>query len=120
MKWNYVCPICSEWRQIDWEVRSKLHTCHKHKKSYYPPGPADQNHAFVDTHNWPVEMENEVVRVKGNKCTTPNCNKNAETLDHRDAYANGGKTSVDNLFPMCEDCNQSKGDKDYLLWLRGY
>jgi len=55
--------------------------------------------------------------LKGNLCTVPGCKKKYETLDHRLAYNNVGKTSVENLFPMCNFHNQSKGDKDYRIWL---
>lgn len=86
------------------------------KKSYYSPSPAEQFHAYVDTHNWPVEMEETVIRLKGDKCTVINYRKDYETLDHRIAYSKGGKTSVENLFPICNDCNNSKGDEYYQSW----
>jgi 5-methylcytosine-specific restriction endonuclease McrA len=120
MIWNYKCPICGQWRSCNWEDRNNGKECHQYQRNYDVPTPAYQIDAFVDTHNWPVDMENAVVNLKGNKCTAPSCNKDYETLDHRIPYSNGGKTNVDNLFPMCNDCNQSKGDKNYLQWTLGY
>lgn len=119
MKWNYKCPKCNEWRHIEWSKRSQSYTCHNTYQTYYPPTPSEQHDAFVDTHDWPNEMETVVVQEKGNKCTVPGCKKNYETLDHRIPFSKVGKTSVSNLFPMCEAHNQSKGDKDYVAWLRG-
>jgi len=117
MEWYYKCPKCGVWRGIRWNKIDEVRECHNTKQNYYPPTPALQHDAYVDTHNWPKEMENEVVRLRGNKCTVPGCTKNAQTLDHRLAWAKGGKTCVDNLFPMCNEHNQAKGDTDYNIWL---
>lgn len=117
MKWHYKCSVCGEWRNIDWEKRNESFNCHKTKKTYIPPGPAQQKYAFVDTHNWPDEMERVVVAEKGDKCTVPGCSKSYETLDHRVPFSKSGRTSVNNLYPMCNAHNQSKGDFDYTVWL---
>lgn len=118
MKWHYRCPICKHWRSIDWTRISSKFKCHKDEsKKYYPPRPKDQHDAYVDDHNWPEEMEKTVIALKGNKCTVPDCKKKFETLDHHVAWSKGGKTSVANLFPICNKHNQSKGDKDYEEWL---
>lgn len=37
----------------------------------------------------------------------------ATCLDHRIPWINGGKTTVNNLYPMCEEHNAAKGDLDY-------
>ena len=119
MIWNYQCPHCREWRQVDWEKRGKEHCCHRTGKPYLPPSPADQHGAWVDTHDWPLEIERVVVYIKGSSCTVPGCTRPAETLDHRIAYSRGGLTSIGNLFPMCHAHNQRKGDSDYEQWLLG-
>jgi len=62
-------------------------------------------------------MKAVVYKLKGNLCTAPGCGKPSETLDHREPWAYGGLTSVENLFPMCTECNTSKGTKDYEDWL---
>ena len=117
MNWNYKCPKCNEWREIEWSKKDDSYKCHKTKQMYDPPTPSEQPNAYVDTHEWPKEMGTVVINIKGKKCTVPGCKKDYETLDHRIAFAKGGKTSVSNLFPMCEEHNLSKGDKDYLTWL---
>jgi hypothetical protein len=62
-------------------------------------------------------MENAVIKLRGTKCTVPGCGKDYETLDHREPYSDIGKTSVENLFPMCRAHNDLKGDENYFLWL---
>lgn len=118
MKWNYKCSICYSWGSIDWKDIDNTYTCHSCKKIHISPKPENQFFAFVDTREWPNEMEKTVINIKGNKCTVPGCKKDYGTLDHRIAFSQGGKTSVNNLFPMCIEHNQSKGDKDYSIWLR--
>lgn len=119
MIWHYVCPECGEWRRVEWADRNNSYICHKDTtKSYVPPTPKEQTAAYVDTHEWPQEIEDAVVYFKGLECTVPGCYHKAETLDHRVAWNNGGKTSVNNLFPMCNSHNQSKSDKVYEEWLR--
>lgn len=118
MKWNYRCPSCNEWGSIEWKDIDNIFNCHSCGKPHKPPMPENQFDAYADTHEWPSKMEAAVTNIKGKKCTVPGCKKDFETLDHRIAYANRGKTSVNNLFPMCIEHNQSKGDKDYGIWLR--
>ena len=118
MKWCYRCPKCNEWGCVDWEKREKSFSCHACKQSHVPPTPSQDHQAYVDTHDWPEEMEAVVVALKGKKCTVPNCPRNYDTLDHRIPYSKGGKTSVSNLYPMCNLHNESKGDSDYYQWLQ--
>ena len=117
MKWHYRCPLCDQRRCVDWGKRNKSYICKEYEKSYIPPSPADQNDAYVDTHTWPEEIETVTVDLKGTNCSVPDCKKKYETLDHRIPFAEGGNTSVDNLFPMCTKHNQSKGDTKYDIWL---
>ena len=117
MEWNYRCPLCNRWRQINWLDRFDARNCDKKDTYYLPPGPLEQHDAYVDTHAWPDEMEQAVLTLKGFNCCVPGCYKVFETLDHRVPFSKGGKTSVNNLFPMCEEHNKSKGDSDYSTWL---
>lgn len=117
MKWNYVCPICNQWRQIDWSERNSTFSCHIKQAKYKPPNPSEQIEAFVATHEWPQEMEYIVTFKKGKLCTVPGCKKKFETLDHRIPWSKKGPTSVKNLYPMCNEHNQSKGDSDYSEWI---
>jgi 5-methylcytosine-specific restriction endonuclease McrA len=117
MKWSYKCPHCGVEGNVDWEKRNNSFTCHSCKSTHYPPTPSTQPSAYVDTREWPQEIENIVVNQKGIMCTVPGCGKKANTLDHRIPFAKNGKTSINNLFPMCKEPNQSKSDNDYQTWL---
>jgi len=119
MKYWYKCPLCSVWGSVPWANRTKTFTCHACKRGHKPPTPRAQPSAYVDTHAWPDEMEQNVVASKGTTCTVPGCRKRYETLDHRVPYSKDGRTSVANLYPMCIQHNLEKGDKDYESWLAG-
>jgi len=117
MKWHYDCPNCVSESRCDWQGRTGDRPCGSCKVPYSPPSPASDGAAYVDTHEWPVEMEQAVHASRGRKCTVPGCSRDADTLDHHVPHAKGGRTSVNNLFPMCQPHNQSKGDQDYAIWL---
>ncbi|MFZ1081522.1 MAG: HNH endonuclease signature motif containing protein [Candidatus Kryptoniota bacterium] len=117
MNWFYICPHCKEWRSIRWEERQKSYYCKEKKMNYIPPTPAEQTSAYVDTQEWPMEIEEVVVATKGRKCIVPGCKSDYQTLDHRIPYSKKGHTSVDNLFPMCTEHHKLKGDTDYERWL---
>ena len=116
MQWNYQCPRCGEWRVVDWVNRMDARKCHRTGQAYTPPSPAQQHNAFVDTHEWPAEMEEAVISAKGGVCTAPDCQTRYQTLDHHIPYAKGGRTSVENLNPMCNKHNQEKSDKNPSQW----
>lgn len=116
MEWHYYCIHCLSWMHVDWVLRGQPFTCPICKSYDQIPFPSQQILAYVNEHRWPKDMENAVLELKGNKCTAPGCNKNYETLDHRLPFSNGGRTSVENLFPMCEEHNLSKGDKPFSKW----
>jgi hypothetical protein len=44
--------------------------------------------------------------------------RNAATLDHIVAQANGGVTAKHNLVACCQECNCSKSNKNVWEWLR--
>jgi len=117
MIWHYRCPMCGKWRPVPWDDRNVRRVCHNSGEPYVPPGPAEQYDGYVDTHQWPVEMDRVVIALRGQWCTVPGCNRRAQTLDHRIAWSRGGHTSVENLYPMCEEHNQEKSDTPYLTWL---
>ena len=116
MKWNYQCPRCGEWRLIEWDDRDKQHKCHRSGQAYTPPTPQQQPIAYVDTHNWPDEMEDAVVDLKGDICNAPGCQTKYQTLDHHVPHSKSGRTSVENLNPMCKKHNQEKSDKSPKKW----
>ena len=117
MEWHFQCPCCGGRVNSEWDSRHLRHKCIVLGDDYFPPGPGEQSEAFVDSREWPAEMEERVVALKGNNCTALGCDKKYETLDHRLDFSKGGKTSVENLWPMCAKHNKSKGDTDYAKWL---
>lgn len=116
MQWNYICPRCGEWRMVEWSEREQERKCHRTGQAYAPPSPEQQHTAFVNTHEWPPQMEEAVIGAKGDICTAPQCQTHYQTLDHHIPYTKGGRTSVENLNPMCEKHNQEKSDKNPALW----
>lgn len=110
MRYSYLCPHCDEWRVIDWSKRRDLRLCERTGRTYLPPEPLAQPFAFVDTRQWPIDMELVVRAHQGRICLIPGCGRIAHTLGHRDPWSHGGKTAVDNLFPICLDCHQAKGE----------
>jgi hypothetical protein len=75
--------------------------------------------AWVETREPPYEMVRAAFvqhgRVEGGMhlCTTPGCDREATVLDHRvtfndqvSAEDNPGKTCVENLYPVCPECDR--------------
>jgi 5-methylcytosine-specific restriction endonuclease McrA len=108
MLYYYRCPICDTRREVAWSERNAIRICHNTELEYAVPTPAKQIDAYVNTHDWPTEMERSVLALRGYRCTVEGCTAQAETLDHRIPRAKGGRTSVSNLFPMCEEHNLRK------------
>lgn len=117
MNWNYACPRCRSWLSVPWRSRLDIFECPSCTARHQPPTPGAFPTGFVDTHNWPEEVERVVVFLRGNRCTVPGCLSFADTLDHRVPWSRGGRTSVSNLHPICEFHNRSKADADYPTWL---
>lgn len=117
MEWHYECPECRQATVVDWDKHGHTISCTNTKRRYRCPTPATDHQAYVDTHEWPQEMEDAVYREKGRRCVIKGCGRAADTLDHTIPYSRGGKTSVENLFPMCQHHNSSKGDRTPLEWV---
>jgi len=45
------------------------------------------------------------------------CLRPADTIDHVEPIAMGGRDAPDNVVPACKRCNSSKGAKSLLFWL---
>lgn len=122
MKYCYKCPKCGAVGCVEWaEIandKTKTFNCHSCKFTHAPPRPAQDPFAYVDQHDWPPEMETAVRSAKPNRCCVPNCARTPNTLDHRVAWDNGGKTSVDNLWPMCTKHNSEKNNDSWEAFLR--
>ena len=117
MRWFYTCPSCGSLGLVLWREHGQFRNCHACLHLHVVPSPWSQLSAYVDSQDYPDEMAEVVIRLKGTRCTVPGCGKAAEVLDHRRPYSRGGRTSVENLFPMCELHNLQKGDQDYGTWL---
>lgn len=117
MNWLYRCPNCRTLLSVPLADRSSRYSCSACTAPHIPPTPAQDHDAYVDTHDWPLEMEQAVVSLRGRLCTVPGCLRIAETLDHRVPWSKGGPTSVKNLWPMCHAHNTDKSDNHYETWL---
>jgi 5-methylcytosine-specific restriction endonuclease McrA len=97
---------------------------------HVPPSPMFDTQAWVETRDAPYEMTRAAFLLHGrvvfgkHMCTVPGCTREATLLDHRVAFDgsatpedNPGKTSVENLYPMCPECDHGKGDGDYEAWV---
>ena len=81
MKWNYRYPQCGYWHSIEWSDREKSLLYVKLTQFYYAPTPAHQPEAYVDTHDWPDELERVVISIKGIMCRSQVAPKYAKQLD---------------------------------------
>jgi hypothetical protein len=117
MLWNYSCPDCHRPTSADWRLREAEVVCHLCERTHYPPTPHEDRYAYVDSDKWPKEIEDAVSALRGTICSVPGCYRERATLVHRQSLATGGRTSADNLMPMCERHAASKGDKNYDEWL---
>jgi hypothetical protein len=102
---------------VNWKLREAEVVCSECGATHYPPTPHEDRYAWVDGAQWPPEMEESVVALRGTICCVPGCYRERKTLVHRRPMRNEGRTSVDNLMPMCEKHAKSKDDKDYDEWL---
>jgi hypothetical protein len=62
-------------------------------------------------------METAVVSLRGTTCAAPGCFQTYSSLVHRRQPAAGGRTSVDNLIPLCGPHARDKGARDYEEWV---
>jgi len=117
MFWNYTCPECRRPAVIEWRLREGEVTCRLCGRVHYPPTPHEDRYAYVDELQWPPEVEEAVLALRGTICSVPNCYHEHTTLVLRQPAGAGGRTSVDNLLPMCARHAASKGNRNYDEWL---
>ncbi len=117
MMWHYNCPECGRETSVTWEWLEKELVCPSCGANHYPPTPHEDHYAYVDTPSWPPEIEEAVTALRGTVCAVPSCYHERATLVHRRPLTLGGRTSVDNLVPMCARHAESKGERDYDEWL---
>ncbi len=118
MQWHYNCPECGRPLQVEWEHLRAERVCSHCHKHHFPPTPAEDHLAYVGSDRWPKEVEEAVLALRGDACSVPGCFHMYATLVHKKPESCGGRTSVDNLLPMCAHHARAKGQQDYTEWLR--
>jgi hypothetical protein len=119
LKYHYPCPHCQTARHCEWEERLARKQCRHCRKPYLPPTPAEEPDAYVDQQEPPPEMADAVRARKGPACAASDCHNPAAGLDHGVPYSQGGRTSVNNLLPLCPACHAARRDERQQTWLRG-
>ena len=66
----------------------------------------------VDTHSIPQNMREFIIAYFNGRCNYEGCSKDANHVDHKEAYSKVGKTEINNLQLLCASCNLSKGAKN--------
>jgi hypothetical protein len=116
MIWHYSCPECGRPVEIDWDWLKHEIMCPGCRANHYPPTPGEDHFAYVGGDRWPKDMEAAVVSLRGTTCAAPGCFQKYTTLAHRRGPGRGGRTSVDNLIPLCAPHARAKGTRDYEDW----
>jgi hypothetical protein len=118
MIWHYRCPECGEPLHVIWGQHKNEATCPKCNADHYPSTPSEDHGAYFSDDKWPKELEEAVVALRGTVCSVPGCFREYSKLLHRKPFADGGRTSVENLVPLCAEHAASKGSADYDEWLK--
>jgi len=117
MTWHYHCPRCGRTREVPWDDIELEVTCPDCHAVHFAPTPGQDHTAYVDGENWPPEMEDEVVAMRGSACVVPGCYREHTTLVPRLPFTRGGRSSVENLVPACAQHAAARGEGDYDEWL---
>jgi hypothetical protein len=117
MIWHYHCPHCRWAIEVPWESRSQEVVCPDCKTTHYAPTPGEDHTAYIGDERWPRELEDEVVAMRGSACAIPGCYREHTTLVPRLPFTKGGKSSVENLAPACEEHASGRGEDAYDEWL---
>jgi len=117
MIWHYRCPACGQQLEVDWDWhRDEVH-CPACRHDHYPPMPSEDHLAYFGGEKWPQELTDAVTGLRGTTCFVPGCYHTFDTLAHRRPVSKGGRTSVDNLVPMCLRHARFKGEEEYDAWV---
>ena len=117
MQWNYNCPECQKPTSCEWSHREAEAVCRRCAKVHYPPTPHEDHYAYVDAVQWPPEMEEAVISIRGAICAVPGCYGEHTTLVFRKPPSTGGQTAVENLVPVCARHAASKGSRQWDEWI---
>lgn len=118
MLWCYHCPSCGQELHVDWDFHREETSCVHCRTSHYPPTPREDHLAYFSGDKWPPEMTDAVISLRGTTCAVPGCFQNYSALSHRRALTEGGRTSVENLIPLCAEHARLKGLRNYDEWLK--
>jgi hypothetical protein len=117
MTWHYHCPHCGRDREITWDNIELEVRCPDCQTVHFAPTPGQDHAAYIGEENWPPELEDEVVAMRGSACVVPGCYREHTTLVPRLPFTQGGKSSVENLVPACAEHAAARGEGDYDEWL---
>ena len=122
--YHYRCPRCREWLACDWSSRQEPRLCGGCGLRHVATSPLFDPKAWVETREPPYEMVRAAFLMHGrivdgtHVCTTPGCRREAAVLDHHVAFddfatpeENPGKTCVENLYPVCPECDRSQASR---------
>jgi hypothetical protein len=117
MQWNYSCPECGKPTSVEWSRREAEAVCRRCAKTHYPPTPHEDHYGYVDAVQWPPEMEEAVISIRGAICAVPGCYGEHTTMVFRKPPSAGGQTSVENLLPVCARHAAAKGNRAWDEWI---
>jgi hypothetical protein len=120
MIWHYHCPQCGRAREVSWDDISHEVVCPDCSSAHYAPTPGEDHAAYVGGEDWPQQMTDEVVALRGSTCAVPGCYREHTTLVPRLPFTKGGRVSVENLAPACAQHASTRGEGDYDEWLARY
>jgi hypothetical protein len=115
--WHYHCPQCQQRCVADWKEIGLQAQCSICGNVHYPPTPHEDRFAWLEGGKWTQEIEEAVLAIRGTICAVPGCYREHETLAPRVPASDGGRTSVDNLMPLCNKHAALRGERDWNEWL---
>lgn len=118
MVWHYNCPNCRYANSVEWDDLQVEKICPRCKHTHFPPVPGEDHYAYIGSEKWPRDMEEAVLGIRGTTCAVPGCYHEYEALVHKHPISKGGRTSVDNLLPMCHEHARAKGQQEYDEWVK--
>lgn len=129
--YHYRCPGCRRWLDCAWSARQDPRICPYESCAlrHVATAPMFDPLAWVEMRDAPYEMARAAFLLHGrvvngrHMCSVPHCEREATVLDHRVPFDpraqpedNPGKTCVENLYPMCSECDRSKDEDGYEEW----
>jgi len=113
--YHYRCPRCREWLTCAWSKRPEPRSCRVCELHHVATSPMFDPSAWVETREPPYEMARAAFVLHAHvvdgvrTCTAPGCEREAHVLAHHIPIESGGRTCVDNLFPVCTEHDRTSG-----------